>query len=135
MSKSDSKGIAIAAEAEESVNIKVFYNTLKDMISSKVSRFNELDFLVRVRHGIKPLHSSNVLLLYFYHLYLTEPEVYEKLKTANNEASMKNILGNKIMTTYQGGQKSTCICSDMFKKDFLELINAYLDYIDGHIRP
>lgn len=120
--------IAIAAETEENVDIAIIYKNLQDMSNS--TPFSELDLLVRLRTGIKPKHADNVLYLYFYHLYKTDKELYKKLCDAKSEQEMKTLLGNKVMKNYQGAVKSTCIFSDLFSKSFLQIINAYLDYVE-----
>ena len=84
-----------------------------------------------MRQGLNSPHSEIILRLYWWHIFLTERPLYERLKSAADEADMRQILGGKVMTEYVQGQKMITICSDMFPPEFFAIIDAYIDYTDA----
>jgi hypothetical protein len=52
------------------------------------------------------------------------------LKAATDEATMRQILGGRVMTSYVQGEKTITLYSNMFPAEFFEIIDAYIDYTD-----
>src|SRR6185437_8142189 len=113
---------------EKKVPIDSFYEMLEGL--AKAIPFRELDFIVRLRYGIKAKHSDNILYLYFYHLYKTGDDLYKILEGCRSEKEIKEALSNKAKSNCSGAIKSTCIYLDLFSEDFQKIINAYLDYVE-----
>ncbi len=115
---------------EETIDVRSLYEKLRK--TAEETPFKEIDLFVRTRGGIKPGHSENILLLYFYHLSVTNKELYRKLKTAKDDTELKKILGtNKVLTNYYWGCiRSVCARSDLFDAEFLKIINAYLNSVE-----
>lgn len=116
--------------AVEKVGIKELYGNLKKRAQDKGTRYSQLDVLVRMREGLKSPHSKNILSLYWWHLLQTDKVLYDRLKTATDEVTMRQILGGRVMTTYVQAEKTITVCSDMFPAEFFEIIDAYIDYTD-----
>lgn len=114
---------------EEVADIRVVFNTLEEL--SKESPFNVIDHLVDLRGGIKPKHADNILYLYFYYLKKYDEDTYNKLVEAKDDNDIKQIFPGKIMTSYIGGVKSTCLSSDIFPVKFKKIIDEYIKHIDG----
>lgn len=108
------------------VGVKELYNKLK----KRSSTFSAIGLMVRTCEGIRALHSLNIMTLFWYHLFLTDRTLYDRLKTTDDESSLRQMLSGRVQTTYVLGDKTITVCSDMFPHEFLEIINAYLDYAE-----
>ncbi len=115
---------------EEVANIKELYTKLKIKAQSRAESYSMIDILVRLRYGIKSPHARNILSLYWWHLFLNDKPKYEGLKLASDEAAMRQLFGDSIMTTHVAGERAITVCSDMFPEDFFEIIDAYIAYTD-----
>lgn len=110
----------------EGINIRDLYTSLK----SKSGQYSILDILVRLNDGIKKDHSSIILDLFWWHIFCTDRSLYSRLKSASNEAAMRQILEGRVRTSYVQGEKTIAVDSCMFPPEFLQIIGAYLEHTD-----
>src|SRR5690348_12439408 len=101
----------------ETVNIRDLYVALK----SKAEKHSILDVLVRLNDGIKKDHSGIILDLFWWHIFSTDRPLYSRLKSATDEASMRQILGGRVRTSYVQGEKTIAVDSCIFPREFLQI--------------
>lgn len=106
------------------------YDMMQTRFEGRSTPFSLLHLIVRVRDGLKEGHSFNVLNLYWYHIMKTDRPLYDRLKGCNDESTMRMHLNGKVKTAYLQGRKTIAICTDLFSPEFLEIIDAYLEYTD-----
>lgn len=106
------------------------YEDLKVKARTRKANYSMQDTIVRLRHGIKKIHASNIFALYWWHIFVTDRSLYDRLKSVGDEETTRQIFGGRAMPTYVQGEKTITICSDMFSPEFFEIIAAYVDYTD-----
>ena len=118
--------------ADVVIGIPKLYGDLKLRAEARIaaSQYSMQDTIVRLREGIKNPHAGIVMCLYWWHLFLSDRPLYERLKAASDEGCMRQILGGKVMSAYVQGEKTITICSDLFPPEFFEIIDAYIAYTD-----
>lgn len=106
------------------------YVLLKERAKTRSDEYSILNVIVRLNDGFKKDHARIILELYFFHLLLTDRALYSRIKTATDEASMRQILSGRVRTAYAQGEKIIGVDSHMYPRDFFPIIDAYLDYTD-----
>lgn len=114
----------------EAINVRDLYTQLKTRAAAKSEEFSMLNLVVRLKHGLTNQHSSIVLGLYWWHIFLTDRPLYSRLKSATDESSMRQILGGRVSSSYVQGVKTVTLDTCIFPREFLEIINAYVEYTD-----
>lgn len=114
----------------DTMNVRDLYSLLRKRLEKRARPFSLLNVLVRMNEGVRKQHSYNILCLYWWHVFLTDRPLYSRLKAATDEATMRQILGGRVMTSYVQGEKTITLYSNMFPAEFFEIIDAYIDYTD-----
>lgn len=119
-----------ASSANTVIGVKELYNSLKKRAARITSPTWDIDLMVRTREGIASPHSLNIITLFWYHIYLTDRAMYDRLKSTSDETTMRQMLCGRVQTAYIMGEKTINTTSDLYSVQFQEIINAYIDYTD-----
>jgi hypothetical protein len=110
--------------------IRDLYKQLEERAEKRVSQFAIVKVLTRLRDGLKHPHSLNVISLFWWYIFLNDRPLYGRLKTATDEAEIRQILVGKVMNCYVQGEKTIAVYSDIFPPGFFKIIDAYIDFTD-----
>src|SRR5690242_12228466 len=96
------------------IDIKDLYTQLKQKSIEKHDVYSKIDFVIRIREGIKAPHAEIILNLFWYHLFLENKELYDKIGEVETEAELRVLFKGKIQSACVLGERLVNVCSDLF---------------------
>lgn len=119
-----------AVVGNETIRVNDLYVKLAKRVSERASPMKDIDLVVRLRDGIVEPHDEIVLTLFSYHIFKTNRSLYEDLKEATDEISLRAKFKDRVQTAFLRGERTITICTDMFPRAFLEILYEYVEYVD-----
>lgn len=115
------------------VDTAEFYESLVVRAKDRRERgeFCPTSLMVRIRKGFNAPHAANIMNLYWNHLACTNSELYDRLDASTNEMSSRDILEGRVQTAFYRGTRATAVDTGIFDMEFLEIMDAYIEYTDA----
>lgn len=129
-----SSSAVVVKPTSETRGVREFYTMLNQKAQARSAHFSLPDLIIRLRDGIRAPHALNVVTLFWYHLFLTDRQLYDRLKACDGEIGMRMTLCGKVQTAYYRGEKTIAICSELMPREFLEIVDAYIEHTDMQAR-